>query len=90
MLRLSNIHYWVLSFSHLHIAQIHTEQVDFSAHVSLTFYGKGGRWEVFFERLSFNVERRGMENKYSGMLAWEETILYLCALERNEPYGTIL
>ena len=33
---------------------------------------------MFFERLSFNVERRGMENKYSGMLAWEEGILYLC------------
>ena len=32
---------------------------------------------VLFERLSFNVERRGMENKYSGMLAWEEGILYL-------------
>ena len=32
---------------------------------------------VFFERLSFNVERRGMENKYSGMLAWEEGISYL-------------
>lgn len=30
-----------------------------------------------FERLSFNVERRGMENKYSGMLAWEEGISYL-------------
>ena len=29
MLKLSNIHYWVLSFSHLHIAQIHTEMVDF-------------------------------------------------------------
>ena len=26
----------------------------------------------------FNVERRGIENKYSGMLAWEEGILYLC------------
>ena len=25
-----------------------------------------------FERLSFNVERRGMEHKYSGILAWEE------------------
>ena len=34
-----------------------------------------------FERLSFNVERIGKENKYSGMLAWEEGILYLCALE---------
>jgi hypothetical protein len=33
-------------FGHLPIAQIHTEKVDFPVHVSLTFYGKGGRWEV--------------------------------------------
>ena len=32
----------------------------------------------------FNVERRGMENKYSGMLAWEETILYLCVAETKD------
>ena len=31
MLKLNNIPYWVLSFSHLRIAQIHTERVDFSA-----------------------------------------------------------
>ena len=37
---------------------------------------------MFFERLSFNVERRGMENKYSGMLAWEEGISYLCVAEQ--------
>ena len=35
-----------------------------------------------FERLSFNVERRGMENKYSGMLGGSETILYLCKGKR--------
>ena len=36
------------------------------------------------ERLSFNVERRGMENKYSGMLAWEEGISYLCVAETKD------
>ena len=33
-------------FGHLPIAQIHTEKVDFPVHVSLTFDGKGGLWEV--------------------------------------------
>ena len=70
MLKLSIIHYLALSLATCHIAPIHTERVDFRLKVLLTFDGKGGRWGVFFERLSFNVERRGMENKYSGMLAW--------------------
>ena len=56
----------------------YTERVDFQSRFRLLLTGKVDAEGVFFERLSFNVERRGMENKYSGMLAWEETILYLC------------
>ena len=48
MLKLSIIHYLALSLATCHIAPIHTEQVDFRLKVSLTFDGKGGRWEGVF------------------------------------------
>ena len=76
ILKLSIIHYLVLSLTTCHIPPIHTEKVDFLPMFRWLLTGKvdAGRC---FERLSFNVERIGMENKYSGMLAWEEGILYL-------------
>ena len=46
ILKLSIIHYLTLSLATCHIAQIHTEKVDFRFKFSLTFDGKGGLWEV--------------------------------------------
>ena len=58
MLKLSNIHYWVLSFSHLHITQIHTERVDFSAQFRWLLTEKVDDGGVFwkFYRLMLNEE----------------------------------
>ena len=59
MLKLSIIHYLVLSLAICHISPIHNEKVDFRLKVSLTFYGKGGRWGVILNvyRLMLNEER---------------------------------
>ena len=53
-MKLSIIHYLALSLATCHIPPIHTEKVDFQPQFCWL-------WRDF-ERLTFNVERRGMEN----------------------------
>ena len=89
MLKLSTIHYLTLSLATCYIPPIHTERVDFRLKVSLTFDGKGGRWEVILNvyRLMLNEEGwkintaeclRGMR----GFRVFESTRRYFHSLQK--------
>ena len=76
MLKLSIIHYRVLSLAICTSLQSIQKGWTSCPKVRWLLTGMVDDGGVF-ECLSFNVERRGVENKYSGMLAWEEGISYL-------------